>query len=546
MNSKLIRNPVLPGFNPDPSICRVGDDYYMATSTFEWYPGVRVYHSKDLRNWRFASSPLDRPSMLNMLGTPDSCGIWAPCLHWHDGLFYLLYADVRRFDGNFKDTHNYLTTCASVDGTWSDPVYLNSSGFDPSLFHDDDGRKWYVNMVWDHRPDRTFFAGIVLQEFLPAEKRLAGVRKFIFKGTALDYTEGPHIYKYGGRYYLMTAEGGTGYGHAVTMARADAVDGPYVADPSGPVLTARDHPDCPLQRTGHADFVETQSGELYLAHLCSRPLPGMRRSPLGREAALQKVAWTQDGWLRLAAGGCLPSVDVPAPDLPEVPVEPEIRFDHFESPSLNPVYQWLRTPWPEEWLSLRERPGFLRLRGMESPGSLYRQALVARRQVDHAYEAETLLEFEPENFQQMAGLICYYNSTKFHYLYVSRDEAIGRHLGIMSCEGDVSMKVEFADWDRRTPVLDGVSLRIKVRVDHAALDFYWAYPDGEWQHVAPTLDASVLSDEAGKGEGAHFTGAFVGLCAHDLTGMRQAADFDYFSYTALSPSQFQCEGAATD
>jgi xylan 1,4-beta-xylosidase len=242
----------------------------------------------------------------------------------------------------------------------------------------------------------------------------------------------------------------------------------------------------------------------------------------------------------------LPSVDVPAPDLPDVPVEPEVRFDHFESLSLNPVYQWLRTPWPEEWLSLRERPGFLRLRGMESPGSLYRQALVARRQVDHAYEAETLLEFEPGNFQQMAGLICYYNSTKFHYLYISRDEEIGRHLGIMSCQGDFAMKVEFADWERRTRVADSGPLRLRVRVDQASLDFYWAHLDGEWHQVGPTLDASVLSDEAGKGEGAHFTGAFVGLCAHDLTGMRQVADFDYFSYRPLAASRVQGGSAATD
>ena len=187
MSRRKIRNPILRGFNPDPSICRVGEDYYIAVSTF--------------------ARPLNRPSMLDMRGEPDSCGIWAPCLSHADGLFWLCYTDVRRFDGNFKDTHNYLTTCATIDGQWTEPTYLNSSGFDPSLFHDDDGRKWYTNMVWDHRPDRTFFHGIVLQEFSAEKRELLGEPKHIFPGTELDFTEGPHLYKYDGYYYLMTAEG---------------------------------------------------------------------------------------------------------------------------------------------------------------------------------------------------------------------------------------------------------------------------------------------------------------------------------------------------
>jgi xylan 1,4-beta-xylosidase len=158
-----IRNPILRGFNPDPSICRVGDDYYIAVSTFEWYPGVRIYHSRDLSNWRLVSSPLNRAELLDMRGVPDSCGVWAPCLSHADGQFWLCFTDVRRFDGNYKDTHNYLVTCPSIDGDWSERIHLNSSGFDPSLFHDSDGRKWYTNMIWDHRPDRTFFGGIALQ-----------------------------------------------------------------------------------------------------------------------------------------------------------------------------------------------------------------------------------------------------------------------------------------------------------------------------------------------------------------------------------------------
>jgi xylan 1,4-beta-xylosidase len=185
MTAEKIRNPILPGFNPDPSICRAGDDFYIATSTFEWYPGVQIHHSRDLANWRLASRPLNRAALLNMLGNPDSCGVWAPCLSWADGRFYLVYTDVKRFDGNFKDTHNYLTTCETVDGEWTDPVRLNASGFDPSLFHDSDGRRWLLNMVWDHRAARDFFAGIALQEYSHEAGTLVGERRIIFTGRRL-------------------------------------------------------------------------------------------------------------------------------------------------------------------------------------------------------------------------------------------------------------------------------------------------------------------------------------------------------------------------
>src|SRR2546423_795797 len=191
-----IQNPILKGFNPDPSIVRVGDDYYIATSTFEWFPGVQIHHSRDLVNWRLLTRPLSRASQLNMLGDPDSCGIWAPCLSHDAGLFYLIYTDVKRYGRTsqpsaagaaLRDVHNYLVTSPTIDGDWSDPIYLNSSGFDPSLFHDDDGRKYLVNMLWDHRPGYNRFGGIVLQEYSPAERRLIGERQTIFAGTPIGF-----------------------------------------------------------------------------------------------------------------------------------------------------------------------------------------------------------------------------------------------------------------------------------------------------------------------------------------------------------------------
>ena len=204
-----------------------------------------------------------------MRGDPDSCGIWAPCLTHADGLFHLIYTDVKRYGrtttagasgASLRDFHNYLVTSERIDGDWSDPIYLNSSGFDPSLFHDDDGRKYLVNMLWDHRPGQNRFAGIVLQEYSPAQRRLVGARHNIFKGTSLGLTEAPHLYKRDGWYYLITAEGGTAWGHAVTMARSRALLGPYELHPDVHILSARHRPDVALQRAGHADLVETQSG----------------------------------------------------------------------------------------------------------------------------------------------------------------------------------------------------------------------------------------------------------------------------------------------
>ena len=340
MAASVIQNPILRGFNPDPSIVRVGDDYYVATSTFEWFPGVQIHHSRDLVHWRLLSRPLSRPGQLDMRGDPDSCGVWAPCLSHADGRFWLIYTDVKRYGrttvggasgASLRDFHNYLVTSETIDGEWSDPVYLNSSGFDPSLFHDDDGRKYLVNQLWDHRPGRNRFAGIVLQEYSVEERRLVGERVNIFLGTPLGLTEAPHLYKRNGYYYLLTAEGGTAWGHAVTMARSKALRGPYELHPDVYILSARHRPDAPLQRAGHADLVETQKGETYLVYLCGRPLRNRGRCTLGRETAIERMAWGSDGWLRTADGQGLPSLEVPAPDLPAHPFPQDPVRDDFDN-----------------------------------------------------------------------------------------------------------------------------------------------------------------------------------------------------------------------
>ena len=520
--SMTIHNPVLRGFNPDPSICRVGDEYFIATSTFEWYPGVQIFRSRDLTNWEFVGRPLNRQALLDMRGLPDSCGVWAPCLTYSDGRFWLCYTVTKRFDGDFKDTPNYLTSCETIDGEWEDPVLVNSGGFDPSLFHDDDGRKWFLNMIWDYRPNRSYFRGIIMQEYSVEERSLVGPREIIFDGTKTDFTEGPHIYKRDGRYYLMTAEGGTGYGHTVTVVRADNIWGPYEEDPELHVMTARDKPRADLQRNGHASIVEAADGRWFMAHLCSRPIDGVRRSPMGRESALQEVYWSDDGWLRLKD----PETAYDA--APSFPMANE-HYD-FDGDALPQDFQWLRTPDADRLFSMSASADKLRLFGRESMGSLYESSLVARRQTHFNYVAETKVSFAPDDFQQMAGLVAYYNAHKFHYLFITCDEGGGRYLSIMSCAGDQSLRCEFPIKDDIIALPDQGAVWLRCSVTGVSLSFE-ASTDGEtWFPVGPCLDASILSDEAGKGEGANFTGAFVGMACQDLTGRAFPADFHYFSY----------------
>jgi len=532
----MIHNPILRGFNPDPSIIRVGDDYYIATSTFEWYPGVQIHHSRDLIHWRLLTRPLNRASQLNMIGVPDSCGIWAPCLTYSDGLFYLIYTDVKRYGrttqsgvsgASLRDMHNYLVTSDTIDGEWSDPIFLNSSGFDPSLFHDDDGRKYLLNMLWDHRPGHNRFAGIQLQEFSTTERKLIGARDLIFAGTPLGLTEGPHLYKRNGYYYLLTAEGGTGWGHAVTFARSRSLKGPYELHPHKQILTSRDRPDVELQRAGHADLVETQDGETYMVHLCGRPLSNRGRCILGRETGIQKMYWNEDDWLVTAHGEPTPLLEIPAPNLTSHEFPLESKRDDFDDAKLNVNFQWLRSPYPHDLFSLSERPGHLRLYGRESIGSMFHQSLVARRQQAFCYTAVTSIDFNPEDFQQMAGLVCYYNGSKFHYFFVSHDEGLGKCLRVMSSNPD---QVQFDAFTAPVPIATNIALELRVDVDYQRLRFAYHVDNEQWNWLPEIFDASILSDEASAPGLPNFTGAFVGMCCQDASGQRRPADFDYFEY----------------
>ncbi len=543
-----IQNPILRGFHPDPSIIRVGEDYYIATSTFEWWPGVRLHHSRDLKNWEQIEYPLSRLSQLDLRGVGASQGIWAPCLTYDQGTFYLVYTVVRSFYCNMYDTENYLVTSDNIHGPWSEPVALNNFGFDPSLFHEEDGRKYMVSMVTDHRVPKKYAGRLVLQEYDPEKKAMTGPVRDIYRGEKI-FLEGPHIYKRQGWYYLFAADTGTGEGHGQSVLRSRDIWGPYEMlkenhgeqreeNEAFSILSSRHHEDILLQKSGHGDLVETPGGEWYMVHLCGRAFadrnpadagrfPNSRRYMMGRETAIQKILWREDGWPVLEAGGTTPQNEVPVPK--EVSEEvlcrkaaafPLVR-DDFEEKALSLDYQSLRIPMDEHYLSLSARPGWLRMYGRSGLSSRFSQTLIARRMREYCMEASACVEFEPEVFKQMAGLIFLYDCDNYLYLHISRDEDVGKCITLLKAE---NKKYEYlTDY---IPVREKEALYLKMETRNAMTRFYYGYSEKDWQEIGPLINASFLSDEA-CGEG-WFTGAMIGICCQDMTGFGRYADFDWF------------------
>ena len=530
---QAVDNPVLRGFNPDPSLLEVDGVYYIATSTFEWFPGVQIFRSDNLIDWELFTRPLDEKRLLDLTGVPDSCGVWAPCLSHSQGTFYLAYTIVRRFDGHFKDSHNFITIAKDLCGPWSDPVFVNASGFDPSIFHDRSGQMWWLNMVWDHRPDRTPFKGIALQR-LNSELQLEDDTKIIATGSDVGLIEGPHLYQFGSFYYLVVAEGGTGYGHCISIARSKVIEGPYEFDPLGPVITAKDDLSWPLQRSGHGALVHVGGDNYVMSFLCSRRINDGQHSPMGRESGLAHVVMTADGWIRQVNGAVLPPLSFPN-DLAHKKCAPRRSFvDRFETSTLLPDYQWLRGDDLDRWCSLTARPGHLRLTGRESPGSLFEQSLLATRMTDGCCSIETCIEFKPTHFQAMAGLMIYYNSRKFHYLFISHEPELGKVLNIMSCLAVPSLCNHYPLSEEKILLGEGATfLRFDITATKARAS-YKETDDEDWQRIPVDLDMTYLTDQAGMASGEQFTGTFVGMAAHDVSGHGEIADFRYFAYEEAS------------
>jgi xylan 1,4-beta-xylosidase len=543
----MITNPILPGFNPDPCICRRGGDYYIAVSSFEWMPGLPVYHSRDLKHWELYTHILTDDTQVDLKKLPSSKGIWAPCLTYDEkrGLFSVVYGIMNSMNARYFDVNNYLITSEDIRGPWSRPVYLHSAGFDASLLTDDDGKKYIVSLEWETREGYEKPGAICLAEYDEKAESITGYPERIWNGgTDRGCIEAPHLYKKNGWYYIMCAEGGTGYNHCVTMGRSRNIRGPYERDPQNPIVTSApgvsneranpDHlkpkyynPDSLLQKSGHGSLVETPSGEAYLVHLCSRPFVPELCCTLGRETAIQKMKWTEDGWLRMADGSNLAKTEVPEPDLPDAPVPQIPEHDDFTSPVLGIQYYAPRQM-PSRFADTSSRPGYVRIRGEESRCSLNKVSLLARKLTSLHVQITCEMEFTPDTYQQSAGLILYYDNMDYVYLRKYHSDTLGKSALSVTLL-DNGTKTEFVN--TRTPVAEA-PVYLRLLIDGRSAQFLWSYDRTSFIPIGRTFDTAHFSDEYSTfGE---FTGAMVGITCADRVLHKKYADFDFFEYKELS------------
>lgn len=541
----MIQNPIFKGFNPDPCICRKQDDYYAAVSSFEWFPGIPVYHSKDLKNWELYTHVLTDDREVELRKLPSAKGIWAPCLTYceAEGLFYVVYGVMNSMNARYFDVDNFLITAKDIRGPWSRPVYLNSAGFDASLFHDDNGKKYVVSLEWETREGYEKPGEICMVEYDPEKQEVKGHVKRIWRGgTDRGCIEAPHLTKRGDYYYIMCAEGGTGYNHCVTMGRSKHVWGPYEKDPMNPIVTSRpgesyerhdpDHlklkyynPDSILQKSGHGSYVDLPNGETYLLHLCARPFAPELCCTLGRETGIQKMRWTEDGWLRMADGSNLAKMEAEEAALLEVPMPQIPDFDDFDSEELGRCYYAPRIM-PESFVDLKARPGYLRMRGQESRTSLNRVSILARKLTSVYTTVTAKMEFQPEVYQHSAGLILYYDNMNYVNLRKYYSQTLGGSaLSIVHLENGGKNEMV----DTRVGVRD-VPIYLRIKIEGRKFHFEWSYDGEQYTPIGGEFETARFSDEYCKfGE---FTGAFVGMTCADRARHRHYADFDFFEYIA--------------
>jgi alpha-N-arabinofuranosidase len=501
--AKTFQNPIISGFHPDPSICRVGDDYYLVNSSFEFFPGVPIFHSRDLVHWEQIGYCLTRKSQLNLDHARASGGIYAPSLRYHNGTFYMITTLV--------DTGgNFFVTATNPAGPWSEPVWVDHAGIDPSLLFDDDGTVYYTR----HEGMSDGFIGQAKINIQTG--KLDGDFKQIWKGTGGVWPEGPHLYKINGKYFILAAEGGTSYGHMVTIARSDSPWGPFVPDPKNPILTHRDRPDSPIQALGHADLVETPDG-WWLVCLGIRPQGGQFHH-LGRETYLAPVTWSADGWPVVNGNGTL-ELTMPAPHLPQHTWKPEPARDEFNPPALGLQWNFLRNPYAADF-SLTERPGWLRLNGsavilndQDSP------AFVGRRQTDLACRASTRLSFNPQHENEEAGLVVRGNEKNHYEIGITLKNGKRQGFFRKTLDGKIVEPIQYEEIGAGDVILSVVASPL-------AYEFFCQPAKGPAQRLGTALTCDLSSEKIGG-----FTGVYIGLyAAGNGRKSTRPADFDWFEY----------------
>jgi xylan 1,4-beta-xylosidase len=488
--------PILAGFHPDPSICRVGDDFYLVTSTFEYFPGLPVHHSRDLVNWELIGAALDRPEQLDLDGIESSKGLYAPTIRHHDGVFYLVCTLVGPAEGH--PGGNFVVTATDPAGPWSDPVWLGEpESFDPSLFFDGDD-VWFVATRLDHDSPVEGRTEVWVQRFDPASLSLTGPATVIWNGALVDarWAEAPHLYRApDGSVLLMIAEAGTAYHHAVTCAKADQVTGPYRNNPANPVLTHRHLGErYPVMGAGHADLVDAPDGTWWVVLLAMRVQAAEDGAhyPMGRETFLAEVVW-EDGWPIVNPGVGALREEQPGLDGATAPMTAAVR-DDFEAATLGPHWSYLRTP-RTAFVELAERPGRLGLRpqptGIDDIGC---PAFISRPQAAWDFTASGRLDFAPRSSRDAAGIVLRQNENFTLQLLITLDDE-GRRVALVV---------------RRFAGVDEVAGRIEVpegplelSVHGSGLEYSFAV-DGV--PVATAVDGRGLSTSLAGG----FTGVMLG------------------------------------
>ncbi|MBN1765311.1 MAG: endo-1,4-beta-xylanase [Sedimentisphaerales bacterium] len=504
---RIFTNPIISGFYPDPSICRVGDDYYMVNSTFEFFPGVPVFHSKDLVNWQQIGYCLTTEKQLPLKKVRASGGIYAPTIRYHDGTFYMVTTNV---DGG----GNFYVTAQDPAGPWSDPVWLKDYNIDPSLLFDDDGTVYYTR----HEGQGD---GHIVQGILDIKTGKLGPLKKVWEGTGGIWPEGPHLYKIKGKYYLMISEGGTSYDHMVTIARSDSPFGPFEPCPDNPILTHRNRKDHPLQALGHADIVETPDG-WWMVCLGIRPQPeGEHDHHIGRETFLAPVTWNSQGWPVVNGNGQLEETLL-APKLTPHPFKKPPARDDFDSDKLALQWNFLRNPYDGDF-SLTARPGYLRLNGsaitlsdQDSP------AFVGRRQRDLACKASVRLEFNPTAENEEAGLVIRGNEKNHYDIGITLKD--GKRKVFLRKIVQGIAKAEYFD------IPDGAVI-LTVSAAPLSYGFSCKASDGAVIPMGDALTRDMSSERVGG-----FTGVYFGMYATG-NGKKSTtpADFDWFEYNPGPP-----------
>lgn len=499
------QNPVLPGFYPDPSVCRVGDDYYLVNSSFQFFPAIPIHHSKDLIHWEPIGHCLTRTSQVKLEKIGFWHGIYAPTICYHNGVFYVVVT-------NTSDKGNFYVYTDNPAGEWSDPVWVNQGGIDPDLFFDDDGKVYFLSAN----------VNIQIAEIDLMTGKLLTESRTIYRGTGARYVEGPHMYKKDGWYYLLTAEGGTEYGHKVAIARSRSLDEAFVANPANPILTHinENAANNPIQGVGHADLVQAHDESWWAVCLAFRPLVGFHHL-LGRETYLAPVRWDKNAWPVVNGDGTIALDMADCPTLPQVEYQSQPVRDEFDNTELGYEWSFLCNPHTENY-SLTERKGSLRLKASEVTLDVEDSpTFVGRRQQHIDFRAGTLIDFGSLSDGGEAGMTVYMGGS-FHYDWAVACRDGKRFLTLSYRLGRMLHKAMELELKGHT-----VLLRIEGNAD--CYTFYYSM-DGKTYQKAGDMDTRFLSTETAGG----FTGIMLGLYAQSENKRKSVADFDWFEYTSLN------------